>query len=72
MMSVRAPESPRTMAGYEFGLLLEQSFGHVTHTKNLLTNVALDCEVHAHWSLLVKMFWPLLSDATLVSARIAF
>jgi glycosyltransferase involved in cell wall biosynthesis len=41
-----------TMAGYEFGFLLEQSLGHVTHTKNLLTNVALDPEVHAHWGLI--------------------
>jgi glycosyltransferase involved in cell wall biosynthesis len=40
------------MAGYEFGFLLEQSLGHVTHTKNLLTNVALDPEVHAHWGLI--------------------
>jgi glycosyltransferase involved in cell wall biosynthesis len=41
-----------TMAGYEFGFLLEQSLGHVTHAKNLLTNVALDPEVHAHWGLI--------------------
>lgn len=40
------------MAGYEFGFLLEQSLGHITHTKNLLTNVALDPEVHAHWGLI--------------------
>ena len=40
------------MASYEFGFLLEQSLGHVTHTKNLLTNVALDPEVHAHWGLI--------------------
>ena len=40
------------MAGYEFGFLLEQSLGHVTHAKNLLTNVALDPEVHAHWGLI--------------------
>src|SRR5215468_6850784 len=52
MMSVRAPGSPRAMAGYEFGFLLEQSLGHVTHTKNLLSNVALDPEVHAHWGLI--------------------
>ena len=48
MMSVRAPGS----AGYEFGFLLEQSLGHVTHAKNLLTNVALDPEVRAHWGLI--------------------
>src|SRR5438552_5555273 len=52
MMFVRAPESPRTMAGYEFGFLLEQSLGHVTHAKNLLTNIALDPEVNAHWGLI--------------------
>jgi glycosyltransferase involved in cell wall biosynthesis len=40
------------MAGYQFGFLLEQSLGHITHTKNLLTNVALDPEVHAHWGLI--------------------
>ena len=40
------------MTGYQFGFLLEQSLGHVTHTKNLLTNVALDPEVHAHWGLI--------------------
>jgi glycosyltransferase involved in cell wall biosynthesis len=52
MMSVRAPGSPQTMAGYEFGFLLEQSLGHVTHAKNLLTNVPLDPEVHANWGLI--------------------
>src|SRR3954465_1407057 len=46
------PGSPITMAGYQFGFLLEQSLGHVTHTKNLPTNVALDPEVHAHWALI--------------------
>jgi glycosyltransferase involved in cell wall biosynthesis len=51
MMSVRAPESP-TMASYEFGFVLEQSLGHVTHTKNLLTNVVLDPDVRAHWGLI--------------------
>jgi len=30
----------------------EQSLGHVTHAKNLLTNVVLDPEVHAHWGLI--------------------
>jgi hypothetical protein len=40
------------MAGYEFGFLLEQALGHVTHAKNLLTNVALDQEVRAHWGLI--------------------
>ena len=40
------------MAGYELGFLLEQSLGHITHAKNLLTNVALDPEVRAHWGLI--------------------
>ena len=40
------------MAVYEFGFLLEQSLGHITHSKNLLTNVAHDPEVHAHWGLI--------------------
>jgi glycosyltransferase involved in cell wall biosynthesis len=40
------------MGGYEFGFLLEQALGHVTHAKNLLTNVALDPEVRAHWGLI--------------------
>jgi glycosyltransferase involved in cell wall biosynthesis len=40
------------MAGYEFGFLLEQALGHVTHAKNLLTNVALDHEVRPHWGLI--------------------
>jgi glycosyltransferase involved in cell wall biosynthesis len=40
------------MAGYEFGFILEQALGHVTHAKNLLTNVALDPKVRAHWGLI--------------------
>lgn len=40
------------MAGYEFGFLLEQSLGHITHSKNLQVNVALDPEVRAHWGLI--------------------
>jgi glycosyltransferase involved in cell wall biosynthesis len=40
------------MTGYQFGFLLEQSLGHITHTKNLLANVTLDPEVHAHWGLI--------------------
>jgi glycosyltransferase involved in cell wall biosynthesis len=40
------------MVSYEFGFLLEQALGHVTHAKNLLTNVALDPEVHARWGLI--------------------
>src|SRR5215468_3280980 len=52
MMSVHAPGAQTTRAGYEFGFLLEQSLGHITHAKNLLTNVARDAEVHAHWGLI--------------------
>lgn len=40
------------MVGYQFGFLLEQSLGHITHTKNLVANVANDPEVHAHWGLI--------------------
>lgn len=47
MKSVRAVSSEK-MATYEFGFLLEQALGHITHAKNLLTNVALDPEVNAH------------------------
>jgi len=51
-MSVRALEVPRAMTSFEFGFILEQSLGHVTHAKNLLANVARDPEVHAHWGLI--------------------
>lgn len=40
------------MAGYEFGFILEQALGHVTHSKNLQVNVPLDSEVRAHWGLI--------------------
>lgn len=40
------------MASYEFGFILEQALGHVTHAKNLLTNVARDSEVRPHWGLI--------------------
>lgn len=50
-MYARAWE-PNAMVGYQFGFLLEQSLGHITHTKNLVTNVANDPEVHAHWGLI--------------------
>jgi glycosyltransferase involved in cell wall biosynthesis len=40
------------MAGYEFGFVLEQSLGHITHAKNLQSNVPLDPEVRAHWGLI--------------------
>jgi glycosyltransferase involved in cell wall biosynthesis len=50
-MPVRAWEH-KIMAGYEFGFVLEQSLGHVTHTKNLQANVPFDPEVRAHWGLI--------------------
>jgi glycosyltransferase involved in cell wall biosynthesis len=40
------------MVDYEFGFVVEQALGHATHAKNLLTNVALDPEVRAHWGLI--------------------
>jgi glycosyltransferase involved in cell wall biosynthesis len=40
------------MTNYEFGFILEQSLGHVTHAKNLVANVARDADVHAHWGLI--------------------
>jgi glycosyltransferase involved in cell wall biosynthesis len=64
-MSARAPGSPSTTAGYEFGFLLEQALGHATHAKNLLANVALDPEVRAHWGLIDF-------EATGVAGRIPF
>jgi glycosyltransferase involved in cell wall biosynthesis len=39
------------MTGYEFGFILEQSLGHVTHTKNLQANVVRDPDVKVHWGL---------------------
>lgn len=39
------------MAVYNIGFILEQALGHVTHSKNLQTNVLLDPEVRAHWAL---------------------
>ncbi len=39
------------MAGYEFGFILEQSLGHVTHTKNLQANLNRDPDVKVHWGL---------------------
>ena len=41
----------RSTTAYEFGFILEQSLGHVTHAKNLLTNITRDPEVRAHWGL---------------------
>src|SRR5215475_12979283 len=45
------PVEFENMASYEFGFLLEQALGHVTHAKNLLNNIALDPEVRPHWGL---------------------
>lgn len=39
------------MLGYEFGFILEQSLGHITHTKNLQANVLRHPEVKVHWGL---------------------
>jgi hypothetical protein len=40
------------MAGYEFGFILEQSLGHITHTKNLQANLIHDPDVKVHWGLI--------------------
>ena len=37
---------------YTLGFIIEQALGHVTHTKNLQTNVPLDPTVEAHWGLI--------------------
>ncbi|NTU78080.1 MAG: glycosyltransferase family 4 protein [Chloroflexales bacterium] len=39
------------MTVYNIGFVMEQALGHVTHTKNLQTNVPRDPEVRAHWAL---------------------
>jgi glycosyltransferase involved in cell wall biosynthesis len=39
------------MTTYDFGFVLEQALGHVTHAKNLQAHVPLDPEVRAHWAL---------------------
>lgn len=39
------------MTVYNIGFVMEQALGHVTHTKNLQTNVPRDPEVHARWAL---------------------
>src|SRR5689334_16110808 len=39
------------MTTYQFGFILEQALGHITHTKNLQQNVPVDPEVQAHWGL---------------------
>jgi glycosyltransferase involved in cell wall biosynthesis len=40
------------MAIYEIGFIIEQALGHITHSKNLQTNVPLDKQVRAHWGLI--------------------
>jgi glycosyltransferase involved in cell wall biosynthesis len=39
------------MAAYSIGFIMEQALGHVTHTKNLQTNVPRDPDVRAYWGL---------------------
>ncbi len=39
------------MTTYQFGFILEQALGHITHTKNLQNNVVHDHEVSPHWGL---------------------
>jgi hypothetical protein len=53
-----------TMACYEFGFPIGTVSRTRQHTKNVLTNVALDPEVHAHWRLIDF-------EATGISGRIA-
>ena len=52
------------MACYEFGFPIGTVSRTRQHTKNVLTNVALDPEVHAHWRLIDF-------EATGISGRIA-
>lgn len=40
------------MAVYDIGFVLEQTLGHVTHTKNLQVNVPLDPEIRAYWGII--------------------
>ena len=40
------------MMTYNIGFIMEQTLGHVTHTKNLQVNVPRDPEVAAHWMLI--------------------
>jgi glycosyltransferase involved in cell wall biosynthesis len=39
------------MTTYRIGFIIEQALGHITHGKNLQTNVPKDATVEAHWSL---------------------
>jgi glycosyltransferase involved in cell wall biosynthesis len=40
------------MASYDFGFVLEQALGHITHSKNLQVNVPRDKDVRPHWALI--------------------
>lgn len=40
------------MTTYDIGFVLEQTLGHVTHTKNLQSFVPMDPEIRAHWALI--------------------
>jgi glycosyltransferase involved in cell wall biosynthesis len=40
------------MAVYNIGFIMEQALGHVTHTRNLQSNIPRDLEVRAHWGLI--------------------
>ena len=39
------------MTNYHIGFILEQTLGHVTHTRNLQMHIARDIDVQAHWGL---------------------
>jgi glycosyltransferase involved in cell wall biosynthesis len=36
---------------YQIGFIVEQTLGHITHTSNLIQNVAGDPSIQAHWGL---------------------
>lgn len=36
---------------YDIGFVLEQTLGHITHTKNLQSHIPRDPDVRAHWAL---------------------
>jgi glycosyltransferase involved in cell wall biosynthesis len=40
------------MKQYQFGFILEQALGHITHTKNLQATVEQDAAVRAYWGLI--------------------
>lgn len=51
------------MKQYQFGFILEQALGHITHTKNLQATVEQDASVQAYWGLVPF-------DATGIAGRI--